>query len=164
MSYLNLWISHFHSFLTKTHGINNCRKYLNKHHEHHWKFLRIYSGMLLVCHCRNLSWQMKAWTVPTTFSRGRQCHICLNKLQDRCLSLQCPRCEHSFDRMCILQWMEHNNTCPCCRAHNYLDEQVTFSVSVKICGVLVLSLLGLLLSISNVGCIFVACFFWSLGQ
>jgi hypothetical protein len=43
-----------------------------------------------------------------------ECSICLSQMGDNATALHC---NHSFHHSCILQWLQHNPTCPTCRSN-----------------------------------------------
>lgn len=55
------------------------------------------------------------------------CSICLMILDS---DIHTTLCDHSFHRLCMLEWMNYNNTCPLCRNVMYASgHTVTSSIS-----------------------------------
>ncbi|OJD29342.1 uncharacterized protein BKCO1_830001 [Diplodia corticola] len=48
------------------------------------------------------------------------CPICLNPYSDDTAALPC---KHVFDRACIKEWLQENNSCPMCRAAAWEEEE-----------------------------------------
>ncbi|KAJ0647189.1 putative transcription factor C2H2 family [Helianthus annuus] len=53
------------------------------------------------------------------------CAVCLSEFEenDKCLVL--PNCKHCFHSGCIHMWFSNHSTCPLCRSHVVIVDQVT---------------------------------------
>ncbi|KAI5817012.1 hypothetical protein BZA77DRAFT_310600 [Pyronema omphalodes] len=62
-------------------------------------------------------------TVPPNLTEEYQCVICLSPVTSACTAFPC---NHSYDYLCLLSWLDVRQTCPLCNALvttiKYLDE------------------------------------------
>ena len=54
----------------------------------------------------------------TNVDWGDECMICLEELSTGLpLRIICCPCSHFYYYICILTWIQRNNSCPICRSH-----------------------------------------------
>jgi len=54
----------------------------------------------------------------------RTCSICLVEYQEGDTLLHGHHCRHMFHKDCVLEWLEINSTCPCCRVDMVNSDQM----------------------------------------